>query len=351
MESHHHDMEEKKEEKAADSADAGCHDHVGAAVGPSRAREAFKKVNTKSFWQGACAAVVLLFVAQAAFDVNFRPKFSFGGSGAKGASNASQSSSGNSASVASVADYETAVLPPSGVELPVRWGDLGKRMVDAGVIDSEKFQAIYAQRGGLSDDEKELLLGAGNGNLKIDAENSGFLLNLLWAFGLGNKNVILEEGPMMQSGDASRFASTGGWSIAKGSPMDHYSTHAFVTLSDEQHKLVERVSQNIYRPCCGNSTYFPDCNHGMAMLGLLELMASQGVSEEEMYRVALVVNSYWFPSTYLTIAKYKDGQGIAWGDVEPKEVLGAAYSSGSGYKKILSQVAPVTQSGGGGCGV
>ena len=347
-------MEEKKEEKAADSADACCHDHVGAAVGPSRAREAFKKVNTKSFWQGACAAVVLLFVAQAAFDVNFRPKFSFGGSGAKGASNASQSSDGSTASVASVADYETAVLPPSGVELPVRWGDLGKRMVDAGVIDSEKFQAIYAQRGGLSDKEKELLLGADNGNLKIDAENAGYLLNLLWALGLGNKNDILDNGPMTDErygGNAGGFASTGGWTLAAGAAMDHYSKHSFMALTAEQQKLVERVSQNIYRPCCGNSTYFPDCNHGMAMLGLLELMASQGVSEEEMYRVALAVNSYWFPSTYLTIAKYKDGQGIAWGDVEPKEVLGAAYSSGSGYKKILSQVQPVTQSGGGGCGV
>ena len=59
--------------------------------------------------------------------------------------------------------------------------------------------------------------------------------------------------------------------------MNHYSMHRFIVLTPEQQALVEKVSKGIYRPCCGNSVYFPDCNHGMAMLGLLELMASQGV--------------------------------------------------------------------------
>lgn len=31
--------------------------------------------------------------------------------------------------------------------------------------------------------------------------------------------------------------------------------------------------------CCGNSTYFPDCNHGAAMLGFIELAVSQGLVE------------------------------------------------------------------------
>jgi len=48
----------------------------------------------------------------------------------------------------------------------------------------------------------------------------------------------------------------------------------------------------------------------MAMLGLLELMAAQGVGEEEMYKAALAVNSYWFPDTYLTIAEYMQNKGI-----------------------------------------
>lgn len=251
-----------------------------------------------------------------------------------------------------IASLQEKVLPSKGAELPVVWGDLGKQMVEKGVIDADKFEGLYERRGGLGDYEKELLYGEGNGRLKIDAQNAPYLLNLFWALGLGNKNPILEEGPMIKyGGDAGIFASTGGWSLAEGRAMDHYSKHEFVVLSSEQQNLVEEVSQNIYRPCCGNPTYFPDCNHGMAMLGLLELMASQGASEEEMYKVALQVNSYWFPSTYLTIAKYFGERGVNWQEVNPKDVLGSSYSSAQGYRQILSEVEPPKSQGGSGCGI
>ncbi len=247
---------------------------------------------------------------------------------------------------------EEQVLPSEGVVLPVRWDNLGLQMMDAGVIDQKKFYALYAARGGLSKEEKRLLEDTDNGNLKITSENSGFLLNLFWALGLGTKNDILEKGPMMDAryGGAGKFASTGGWPLAVGSSMDHYSRHSFITLTPQQQVLVERVAKNIYRPCCGNSTYFPDCNHGMAMLGLLELMASQGVSEEEMYRIALQVNSFWFPDTYLAIAQYFKDRGVSWEKVNPKEVLGAAYSSVSGYQRILKEIDPQPRRGGSGCG-
>ena len=245
------------------------------------------------------------------------------------------------------------VLPKDGVEIPVKWGDLGNQMVEAGVIDASAFEALYASRGGLDEDSKKLLYSLNNNTIKITENNSGIILNLLWALGLGNKNDVLEKGPMMdpEYGGADRFASTGGWTLAKGNVMDHYSKHPFIILTGEQQKLVEEVSKNIYRPCCNNSTYFPDCNHGMAMLGLLELLASGGASEEEMYRVALLVNSYWFPDTYLTIAKYFEMQNIPWSKVDPKEVLGVNYSSASGYRQILSKVKPPEQKGGQGCGV
>jgi len=256
-------------------------------------------------------------------------------------------------SAVSESQIEEKVLPSSGVVLPVRWGGLGKQMTESGVIDRKKFEAIYAQRGGLDEEAKKLLYSEGNGNLKITQENSGLVLNLLWALGLGNKNEILEKGPMMDAkyGGAGNFASTGGWSLASGKAMDHYSKHSFVTLTPEQQALVARVSQNIYRPCCGNSTYFPDCNHGMAMLGLLELMASQGVSEAEMYKAALKVNSYWFPDTYLTIAKYLSSKGIFWEQADAKGVLSSEFSSAGGYRQVRSQVEPVQRQGGGGCGI
>lgn len=247
------------------------------------------------------------------------------------------------------------VLPAQGVVLPIIWGDLGARMIETGVIDKEKFIALYTRRGGLTPPMQALLSDAQNGAITMTAENAPFLLNLFWALGLGNRNTILSEGPMTSpayGGDPGGFASTGGWSLAIGNPMDHYGAHALVTLTTEQQALVERVSKGIYRPCCGNSTYFPDCNHGMAMLGLLELMASQGVNEGEMYRAALAVNAFWFPETYLTIASYFDEQGLAWESVDPRVALGAEYSSGAGYQQLKQRVAPVTPpSGGGGCGV
>jgi len=232
----------------------------------------------------------------------------------------------------------------NGIVLPVTWGDLGSRIVSAGVIDAVKFKAIYGEREVLDND----------GKLKITNENAGYLLNLFWALGLASKNPILESGEMTNPKyrGAGNFASTGGWTIAQSNAMNHYSRHIFFDLTPEQQTLVDKVSRGIYRPCCGNSTHFPDCNHGMAMLGLLELMASQGVNEEEMWKTALAVNSYWFPDTYLTIAAYMKGKGVDWKDVNPQEMLGVDYSSAQGYAKIAAQVAlPSQQGSGSSCGV
>ena len=232
----------------------------------------------------------------------------------------------------------------NGIVLPVTWGDLGSRIVSAGVIDAVKFKAIYGEREVLDND----------GKLKITNENAGYLLNLLWALGLASKNPILESGEMTNPKyrGAGNFASTGGWTIAQSNAMNHYSRHIFFDLTPEQQTLVDKVSRGIYRPCCGNSTHFPDCNHGMAMLGLLELMASQGVNEEEMWKTALAVNSYWFPDTYLTIAAYMKGKGVDWKDVNPQEMLSVDYSSAQGYAKIAAQVAlPSQQGSGSSCGV
>lgn len=250
---------------------------------------------------------------------------------------------------------EEKVLPTAGVELPVSWGDIGTKLVSTGAIDEAKFKALYEQRGQFTKEYEKLLLGDSEGKLKINEENAGYLLNLFWALGLSSGNPILDSGEMADKkyGGAGNFASTGGWTMAKGSAMDHYSRHMFFNLTPEQQALVDKVSRGIYRPCCGNSTHFPDCNHGMAMLGLLELMASQGVSEQDMWKAALAVNAYWFPDTYITIATYmKDKKGIEWSDVNPQEMLGIEYSSSSGFRNISSQVkVPSSSRSGNGCGV
>ena len=255
---------------------------------------------------------------------------------------------------APVSALEEAVLPSEGVILPVSWGDLGPWLVNAGVIDKEKFQALYSGRGQWSDEYNDLLFGNNIGRLQITKDNAGYQQNLFWALGLSSKNIILGSGEMANPKylGAENFASTGGWTMSKGDPMDHYNRHTFLILTPEQQSLVDKVSRGVYRPCCNNSTHFPDCNHGMAMLGLLELMASQGVSEQDMWKTALTVNSYWFPDAYVTIATYMKNKNIDWKDVNPQEILGINYSSSSGYGRISSQVVlPNTIQGGSGCGI
>ena len=272
----------------------------------------------------------------------------------KNKDNSLEASDGQNPETTQASTLEEAVLPSAGVVLPARWGNLGVKLSSAGVIDADKFKAIYDQREAFTDEYKNLLLGQNDGNLKITRENSGYLLNLFWALGLAQKNPILDSGEMADPkyGGAGNFASTGGWTIAKGNAMDHYSKHVFFTLTPAEQALVEKVSKGIYRPCCGNSTHFPDCNHGMAMLGLLELMASQGASEQDMWKAALAVNSYWFPDTYLTVATYMKNKGVEWKEVNPQEMLGMNYSSAAGYRKIAAQVtAPEQQGKGGGCGI
>lgn len=252
------------------------------------------------------------------------------------------------------------VNPPQGYELPTRFGDIGPQMIEMGVIDPVKFKEVYEKSGQpLTQEQLNILEKGSNNRIKVAPDNSYFLLNFFWAFGLANKSKILEEGEMVKYGDgqAGNFASTGGWSLSKEDSMNYYSKRALVPLSAKQEDLVEKVASGIYRPCCGNSTAFPDCNHGMALLGVLELMAAQGATENEMFMAAKYINSYWFPSTAMDVALYfKNKEGKDFAQIDPKIYLSQDYFSGQGYttiKKWLTdngiQEKPPTS--GGGCGV
>src|SRR3546814_19376416 len=83
------------------------------------------------------------------------------------------------------------------------------------------------------------------------------------------------------------FASTGGWTLGKEQNGGAYfNKFRIVELTPEQVALVTQVAKSTYRPCCNNSTFFQDCNHGSALLGLLHLGASQGLTENELYQAA-----------------------------------------------------------------
>ena len=222
----------------------------------------------------------------------------------------------------------------------IKWGDLGKKMIEDGVIDKTKFAMAVTGKNELPKDLDKYFLG-GQNKIELTQANSQFWVDILWGLGLANKNEILEKGQMVEGGNAGNFASTGGWTIGAKQPMDIYSKYQYITLSEKQQKIVEEIAGNIYRPCCGNSTAFPDCNHGMAMLGLIELMVSQNFSKEEIYKTALAFNIYWFPQTYLDIAYHFDKAGKDYSKKSPKELLSKTFSTGMAYAVIKKEVGDV----------
>jgi hypothetical protein len=93
----------------------------------------------------------------------------------------------------------------------------------------------------------------------------------------------------------------------------------------------------------------------MAMLGLLELMASQGASADQMFQAAKYVNAFWFPQQNLETALYlKANQDVNFRDADARLVTSAEFSSGSGSAAIhqhlqTSGLLPQAPNQGGGC--
>ncbi|MBL1137369.1 MAG: hypothetical protein D8M56_18830 [Chloroflexi bacterium] len=251
------------------------------------------------------------------------------------------------------AELNNQVAPPSGTTINVVWGDIGQKLVDAGAIDLIAYQNLI---GDLSDKQQEILLHDTLQHITLTPDNIQFWTNVLWALGLTQHSKVLDEGPMMQFAaevPLDNYASTGGWTLGRRNAIDLYNSAELIKLTSAQQDLVYQVAETIFRPCCGNHTAYPDCNHGMALLGLLELLAAQGATASEMYDAALIFNSYAFQDTYITLAAYFESQGTAWSDLDPVTVLGAGYSSGQSAYEIALQVGPIPGSPNqaGGCSV
>lgn len=237
-----------------------------------------------------------------------------------------------------LAELYEQVNPADGYALPVSYEKLGPQLIEAGMIDYDVFMAVMTASGDvISNRQMDILKRGSDDQIVITAENAHFLLNFFWAVGLANRNSILTEGPMIQysEGQIDRFASTGGWTLATKPITELYASMDLIPLTPEQQARVEEVASAVYRPCCNNYTLFPDCNHGMAMLGLLELMASQNASVDEMFNAAKYVNAYWFPQQTLETAVYlKANQNIDFADADARLVVGKDYSSASGASMV-----------------
>lgn len=251
-----------------------------------------------------------------------------------------------------VEDLEAKVIPEDGYVVNLKWGDVGKKLVSAGGIDMAKFSKNY-EKG--YDEELKFLTEKKDGGIKVDARSAYFWVNTLWALGLTQKSDVLEKGVMgtQYKKELGNFASTAGWTLGAKKATDLYSSKMIIDLDSKEQERIAKIAAGIYRPCCGNSAAFPDCNHGMAILGLVELMVDQGFADEEIYKAALAFNSYWFAQTYVDLAYYfQTKENVSWDKVDPKVVLGNQYSSSTGYKAITQEIegAPTLKRGGSSCG-
>lgn len=267
-------------------------------------------------------------------------------------STATVASDANKTSI-DLAKIEEKILPKK-YTVNVKWGNLGKRLVEDGVVDTQKLAKAISGTEDIPQEVKSYLEG-NEQKIVLTPQNAHFWLDVLWGLGLANKNKLLDEGDMQNYGGAENFASTGGYTLGSGEPMSYYSKFEYIKLNEKQQKMVEEIAGSIYRPCCGNSAAFPDCNHGMAMLALIELMVSQNKSEQEIYDAALAFNTLWFPQTYLDIAYHFEKAGKDSSKVSAQQRLSKTFSSGQGYSVIKKEVGnlawPSNQNrGGGSCG-
>jgi hypothetical protein len=229
-------------------------------------------------------------------------------------------------------DAYNAVMPSEGHRTAVTFGDSIMRLVRAGAIDPEKFTALYAPRGGLPDWVQRLLEAPSSEPIVISAATAPYLLNVLWPLGLATKTRFNADSPLNNK-DLLRLASTGGWRLGRaGTGALYFNKVEALTLSEEEEARVLAVARNTFRPCCNNSAFFQDCNHGSAMLGLLELAGSQGLSETDLFGLAKTMNGYWYPTQYIEMALlFATVNDTPWKDVEPSTAVRAEFASARGW--------------------
>ena len=228
----------------------------------------------------------------------------------------------------------TAAVPPEGHQSSISFGDSVVALVRHGVIDPRKVEALYARSGASAPEELRSLFAKPSYHpIRLTQENARMVVNLLWALGLANRLEANARSPL-NGPSLARFASTGGWTLGKESEgAGYFNRFAIVPLNAAQEGLVVRVALRSFRPCCNNSAFFQDCNHGSALLGLLALGAKQGFDEQALFREALAFNSFWFPHQYGQMALYFSAvKGTAWSDVEPREAMSAVFSSANGWR-------------------
>ncbi|MDH5411437.1 MAG: hypothetical protein OEY16_08620 [Alphaproteobacteria bacterium] len=230
-----------------------------------------------------------------------------------------------------------AVLPETGTRTGLVLGEVIARLAAGGAVAPEKLAAVYERRGGMPDWMARALKGEDSGEIELGAKTVPYLLNLFWPLGIANKAAFNQRHPIAEK-TLPRLAATGGWTLGiEKNGATYYNKVEAVPLTEEQDAMVERMAGVIYRPCCDNAALFPDCNHGAAMLGFLQLAAAQNLPEERIWELAKILNGFWYPNQYVSMAlmfDLRDGQD--WDAVPAQTVLDRKHSSISGWRRNVN---------------
>jgi len=229
------------------------------------------------------------------------------------------------------------VTPTAGFTTSVTFGDTIQRLIRAGVLDPEKLKALYQSSGGVPAWVERLLTAPSKEPIELSFKTASYLLNLLWPIGLATKTSFNDESPI-NNDTLPSYASTSSWSLGREpNGARYFNSVDTLSMTESQGIAALEIAQSTYRPCCNNSTYFQDCNHGSALLGIIELATAQGMPKTEVLRVALMANSFWFPKEYIKTALYLMlFEGRSWNDVAPQHILEARLSSASGWQRNVN---------------
>ncbi|OJT94710.1 MAG: hypothetical protein JJ59_01315 [Candidatus Micrarchaeum sp. AZ1] len=224
------------------------------------------------------------------------------------------------------------LFPRQGFKTPVKLNNIVPELVDSGALNLSKVEGLYGKN--LTQQEFDVLTKPSYTNLTLNTSNANFYLLIFWALGISNKNSILSN--FSADANSSNFtvanlASVGGWTLGTNSSgMAYFNKLQLLSLTPIAQGEMYYVATHTYRPCCDNPTAFPDCNHGAALLALMELGSSQGLNESQLYTLALQAQTLWFPSYYATTALELQYKNVSYWN-NPQLVLGKNYSSLSGW--------------------